>query len=227
MLVIPSFMLSLLVSIQASNAEVTGAKGEPIMTMPPPSSGGNTTADAVGAMASGVTQSTIDRATAVANVTASAATNATNFMIATLVDNKSCGSATSHINACLVRSCMHLLCHASTNCWFDTPPIFVMGCLRNYANLATCYGGCPNLSSQGVQYKSMSTQHCEMPGVAEKVKAAAAVKNNTTTTTSRPSGPSDAPTPKMSAKSAASNSFQLSALALVTGFSAALAHLAV
>jgi len=215
MQVISSLMLSLLVSIQATNAQETSAKSEPSTPTAPPSAGGNTTADAAGAMASAATQTTVNGATAVANTTGSAATNAANSTTAALVDDKGCGSASAHINACLSQINKALSGCAQTD---DV-------CLcENYANLATCYAGCPSMSSQGAQYKSMSTQHCDVPGVADKVKAAANAKNSTSSTPSSSSS-SDASTPKMSAKSAASNSFQLSAIALVTGFSAALAHL--
>ncbi|PLW07771.1 hypothetical protein PCANC_26558 [Puccinia coronata f. sp. avenae] len=216
-------MISLLISFQIAIADGPDGSSSPSpaagSTTSLPSSDANSTASAVGSAAANATQAAISGASTAANATASAVnstTSAVSNAIAPLVDGSSCGTFTTHINTCLSQISSAISACSQTD---DV-------CLcQNYANLATCYNGCESLKSQGDQYKQQSEQHCNVPGVAEKVKAAATAKNSTSTLpSSSSSGQSSNDHPsKMSAKSAASNDFHFPSLGFFTFISFALA----
>ncbi|OAV91912.1 hypothetical protein PTTG_02621 [Puccinia triticina 1-1 BBBD Race 1] len=214
-------MISFLATFQATFAQdAASGKTDPSSTPPPAPAGvSNSTGDASSALADGATKAATDGASAVANVTG-AAINGAQTTVSNLttpqVDDQSCGSSSKNINACLkqvgkdVSSC----------------PQTDDACLcQTYANLASCYNGCPSLSAQGDQYKSQSAQHCSMPGVSEKIKTAAE-KNSTAMATphnTMDNGSSGSNgTPKMSAKSAALGRVEFSTLGFLTTFSSAL-----
>ncbi|EFP74097.1 uncharacterized protein PGTG_00053 [Puccinia graminis f. sp. tritici CRL 75-36-700-3] len=212
-MVMLSLTISLLATFQAAFAQDANANSN--SSPAAPSAGVNSTGDASSALADAASKAV----SAVANTTGSAI-NGTQSLVSNVttpaVDEASCGSASKNINACLEHVHKDVSsCHQTD----DT-------CLcQTYANLASCYNGCPSLAAQGEQYKSQSAQHCSMPGVAEKMKAAAEKNSTTTATATHHNTTSDNSNgqPKMSAKSAAFGRVEASSLGVSSIFSFALA----
>ncbi|PLW07770.1 hypothetical protein PCANC_25705 [Puccinia coronata f. sp. avenae] len=169
--------------------------GPPPATAPPDH--GNSTAGTRGA------------APPAAGATAPPATSAVSNTIAPPVDDKSCGADTGHINTCLSQTS-----HDVSTC----APSDDFCLCQAYANLANCYNGCDSLHSQQQQYHQQSDQHCNAPGVADKLRAAKNSPSNLP-----PGPPSDNHDPRTSARSAASADFQFPFHGFLTLISSTLA----
>ncbi|PLW31174.1 hypothetical protein PCASD_22955 [Puccinia coronata f. sp. avenae] len=169
--------------------------GPPPATAPPDY--GNSTAGTRGA------------APPAAGATAPPATSAVSNTIAPPVDEKSCGADTGHINICLSQTS-----HDVSTC----APSDDFCLCQAYANLANCYNGCDSLHSQQQQYQQQSDQHCNAPGVADKLRAAKNSPSNLP-----PGPPSDNHDPRTSARSAASADFQFPFHGFLTLISSTLA----